>query len=140
MLQRVPIIERCDDTWDSTRSPESPVLSVSQFLVSAYDSYWLETKNDINRKLQVLVRIYTNLLDFYFEAMDVLKGKSFFISLQKSRFEQRLPEIVSSFTENADQLDKHLNVEALALIQKIDDDQSSIKRKYLIQTQTQKLT
>jgi hypothetical protein len=64
--------------------------------------------------------------------MDVLKGGSFFISLQKSRFKQRLPEIVSSFTDNADQLDKHLNVEALALIQKIDDGQSSIKRKYRI--------
>ncbi|KAF2467751.1 uncharacterized protein BDR25DRAFT_169500, partial [Lindgomyces ingoldianus] len=102
MLERIPIIERCDDIWDSTRSPGSLIF-------------------------QVLVRIYTDLLDFYFEAMDVLNSDNFFVGLQKSRFRQRLPEIVSSFTHNTEQLDKLINLEALALIQKIDDDHKEVE-------------
>jgi len=86
------------------------------------------------------VRIYTNLLEFYFAAMDVLQGGSFFVNLQKSRFKERLPQIVASFTANADQLDKALNMEAVNLIQKIDDEQSDLKRKYCIRVQTQNLT
>lgn len=91
--------------------------------------YWSGTRNEADKKRQVLVRIYADLLDFYFGAMDILMSGSFFIGLQKSRFRQKLPEIVSSFTDNTEQLDKLINLEALALIQKIDDDQCSIKGK-----------
>ncbi|KAJ8111726.1 hypothetical protein OPT61_g5747 [Boeremia exigua] len=112
MLRRVSITERCDDIWDSTRSQESPLLPV-------------------------LVCIYTNLLDFYFEAMDIFKDGCFFINMQKSRFKQRLPEIVSSFTDNADQLDTLLNIETLALIQEIGDEQSSTKLRMLLNSGSQ---
>ena len=61
--------------------------------------------------------------------MDVVKGRSFFVNLQKSRFKDMLPGIVASFTANADQLDKALNMEAVNLIQKVDDEQSDLKRK-----------
>jgi CMP-N-acetylneuraminic acid synthetase len=111
-------------------------LSLSSYIQIVLVGY----RNETNKRRQVLVRIYTDLLEFYFGAMDVLKSGSFFIGLQKSRFRQKLPEIVSSFTDNTEQLDKLINLESLVLIQKIDDDQCSIKGKYLIKMQTSKLT
>ncbi|ORY07904.1 hypothetical protein BCR34DRAFT_489051, partial [Clohesyomyces aquaticus] len=112
MLEGIPIIERFDDVWDSTRSPGSLIF-------------------------QVLVSIYKDLLEFYFEAMEVLKTGSFFLGLQKSRFRQKLPAIVSSFTGNTEKLDKLINLESLALIQKIDNDQSSIKVRMLLDSGSQ---
>ncbi|KAF1835029.1 hypothetical protein BDW02DRAFT_496935, partial [Decorospora gaudefroyi] len=105
MLKGIPIIERCNEIRDLRQSQNSLMF-------------------------QVLVQIYKDLLDFYFEAMHILESDSFFVGLQKSRFRQKLPEIASSLAANTDQLDRLINVESYALIQKIDDDQSSIKSKY----------
>ncbi|KAI4688495.1 hypothetical protein J4E81_008092 [Alternaria sp. BMP 2799] len=82
--------------------------------------------------MTTLVNIYTDLLDFYFEAMLILQSDSFFLGVQKSRFRQRLPEIASSFKGHTEQLDKFLIQEILALNQKIDDDQMSIKSRSLV--------
>ncbi|KAI4710566.1 hypothetical protein J4E89_005022 [Alternaria sp. Ai002NY15] len=59
--------------------------------------------------------------------MLILQSNSFFLGVQKSRFRQRLPEIASSFKGHTEQLDKFIIQEILALNQKIDDDQMSIK-------------
>ncbi|KAK1916238.1 hypothetical protein P3342_004055 [Pyrenophora teres f. teres] len=101
MLQRIPIIERCDDIWDYTRSLESPVDAI-------------------------LVRIYTGLFEFYFAAMDVVKGGSFFVNLQKSHFNDSLPGIVASFTANTDQLDKALYMEGIRMLLNSDSQNKEV--------------
>jgi hypothetical protein len=66
--------------------------------------------------------------------MDVLGNGSFFISLQKSRFKQKLPEIVASFINVADMLKTLLDVEEFAIVQKLDEDQFNMNRKLYIPT------
>jgi hypothetical protein len=63
-----------------------------------------------------------------------LANASFFISLQKSRFKERLLEIVASFTNNADMLKSLLDVEGFAIVQKIEEDQFNMNRKLDIPT------
>lgn len=101
-------------------------------LVSSIKALSFDYRSTAEKRRQSLVDLYKDLLDFYFAAMEILKSGSFFIGLQKSRFKQRLTQIVSSFTGNREQLNQLIDADGYARIQKIDEVQDSIKRKYLI--------
>jgi hypothetical protein len=66
--------------------------------------------------------------------MNALGNGSFFINLQKSRFKQKLPEIVAPFTNNADMLKSLLDVEGFAIVSKLDEVQFNMNRKLYIPT------
>jgi hypothetical protein len=88
---------------------------------------------------QTLVRIYTDLIGFYFEATHILESGSFFVGVQRDRFKQKIPEFASSFADNAKRLDTLINVETYIGVQKLNDDQYSTKGKCLNETRVSKL-
>jgi hypothetical protein len=72
--------------------------------------------------------------------MHILESGSFFVGVQRDRFRQKIPELASSFADNAKRLDTLINVETYVSVQKMNDDQYSTKGKYLTVMRISKLT
>ena len=63
--------------------------------------------------------MYSDLLDFYFAALRILRSRNFVPRLAMSTMKGCLSDAVSSFTKNADNLSKHISVETSAMAQAI---------------------
>ncbi|KAK3684614.1 hypothetical protein LTR37_020114 [Vermiconidia calcicola] len=94
LLNHIPLIDRCDEIEETST-------------------------NALHAVHEVLITVYSDLLDFYFAALKILRSRNFVGTLAMSTMKGCLSDAVLSFTKNADILSKHISVETSALAQAI---------------------
>lgn len=71
----------------------------------------------------MLVIVYDDLLDFYFEARKILKSKNFAATLALSAIKRRLSDIVSSFSKHTEDLLRNITMETNIILSQMLDSQ-----------------
>lgn len=112
MVGRVPVVERCNGLLTAAQS--------------------------LNQQLSnILVLVYKDLLDFYFEALKVLENDNYFLTLQKDQFTGEIASIVSAFTSDLESLSMLLGMETFAGVQKIESTQEDERIRTLLSEASQ---